>query len=183
MIAFFQDLKAKDNSKEGNFREIRLDSAKSESAAKEKLLENENKSENDGDASETKNLASDEVKNQSEEIAKAISYKVVNFLRFNRNSVSKKPEEMKNENLKESINLTNAEDLEKKENESDTSIANLLKDENFYYKQENSVEINNNSITTNNAKKKKRNMIASLTSGLNSIKYRLKKNYFSHKET
>jgi len=153
-----------------------LDSAKNESAAKEKLIENENQSDNDGDASETKNLASEEVPNQSEEIAKAISYKVVNFLRSKGHSISKEAKEIKNENF------TIVEDLEKKENESDNSIANLLKDENFFYKEENTVEINN-SVSINNTKKKKRNVIAAFTTGLNSIKYRLKKNYFLHKET
>lgn len=140
------------------------------------------------DVTNKANLTSNvEQPNESEEIARNISYKVVDYLKSNRLNLNKQIGEIKPleaEHFKDSINPENNKDIENKdfsnENSMDITIASVVKYEHFY-KEDNSLD-NTQMQKSKKLRKKKGKLNLKFKTGLNSIKYRLKKNYFENKD-
>jgi len=183
-------MKAKKRAPKAKRSIIRVDSIKSEEHddKKEVIISNDDK---DLESSKDSRLDDSQVENdemsdhdyaeESERIARALSHKIVNYI----NNPTEADDQEKNEIDQSNLNVSdeNCENSKNSDLELKTvnrSIVDVMKDQHFY-KEENSCEIKPDK--RKKIYKKKSVLEISILTGFNSIKYRLKKNYFGGAQT
>jgi hypothetical protein len=169
-------MNSKRNSNEHNSKGFRLESTDYNEGISRDNLINETKTsieeKNDRTNIYPNRKENESEKNEIEEIAKAISYKVVGFMKS-----SGEPLKQNQNNKKEADSEDDREIEEKSRN---SKITDFMKDDHFYTEENSIRESRNNNFIK--LLKKKSSLNVSIINSLNSIKYRLKKNYFGHRE-
>ncbi len=179
IIAFCQDMKTKKIKVEKKKIRIETNEDQGKDDKKEQIISEKNQDQEIGDESmseRSESISDDNSLNsdarECERISRALTFKIINYRKaLHSTDKTEKENEMEssnefNDDLKKEIEIT---DIEK-----DTS--HVIKEDHFYRK-ENSID--KETPKPNFGFKKKRSQFAiTLAAGLNSIKYRLKKNYF-----
>ena len=179
-------MKAKKNAPKTKKTIIRVDSMKSDDKQEaiipreKKDLESQENPDFNESLAENEENSDDDYAAESETIARVLSHKIVNYIRNPNEQDMQDEGENKDDSNQDNLNESgeNGENIKNDDLELRTvnrSIADVMKDDHFY-QEENSRDIK--SDKKKRFYKKKSILEISLVTGFNSIKYRLKKNYF-----